>query len=353
MVPAVKNVIRATTAAGLLMTAHCTPMPNNQPTVVMQAPGTGQYAVQPAQPMMQGQPMMPGQTIMQGPPMAPGQPMMQGQPMAPGQPMMQGQPMAPGQPMLQGQPMAPGQPMMQGQPMAQGEPMMPGQPMMQGQPMAQGQPIMPGQPMAPGQPIIQGQPPAQSGPPGALPPSIVRAFPVQGDPAQPHPGQPPTMQGLASVGYAIRPNIASSGGCAIDMVLNRDQFLRSLPQLIQSGVLSHLLTVQQAQVQILSVSIAFGLQAAAITAHEVLTEPKAPPACHFRQALGVPGADGQLQIIPMFEFDMNRNIDQSAPWLQLLTAGFTAQSAEGFVDAAPNFRLAPGVTERVQQENQS
>ena len=67
----------------------------------------------------------------------------------------------------------------------------------------------------------------------------------------------------------------------------------------------------------------------------------------------MPGADGRMQIVPMFEFDMNRNVDQSAPWLRLLTDGFTAPDAEGFVNAAPNFRLAPGVTARVQQENQS
>jgi hypothetical protein len=220
------------------------------------------------------------------------------------------------------------------------------------QPVMPGAPVMQGQPMAAGQPMMQGQMPGQVAPngPGALPPSIVRAFPDQNDPAQPHPGKAPTMQQLAAVGYTITPNVQPTG-CVVNMVLNRDQFLRSLPILLQGGVLNHRLDPQAAQSQILSIAIAFSLQAAAVTAHEVMSMPTAPGSCHFHQSMGLPAANGQMQIVTLFDFDLDRNTDQSGPWMRLLTAGFTAHDAEGFIAAAGNFNLGPGVIQRIQQEN--
>jgi hypothetical protein len=185
--------------------------------------------------------------------------------------------------------------------------------------------------------------------PGMLPASIARAFPVQGSAFTPHPGRAPTQQEMESVGESIRPN-GQVAGCNVDLVLNRDQFLSNVPRLGALGMLNQQISPQQTQVQILSVSMAFTLQAASIAAHEFLQQPGAPFSCHFRQAMTIPGAGG-LQLLPMFEFDMSRAVDAQAPWPRLLTAGFSYNDANQFVSAAPNFHLAPGVVDRIRQEN--
>ena len=185
--------------------------------------------------------------------------------------------------------------------------------------------------------------------PGMLPASIARAFPVQGSAFTPHPGRPPTQQEMESIGESVRPN-GQVAGCNVDLVLNRDQFLANVPRLGALGLLNQQISPQLAQAQILSVSMAFALQAAAIASHEFLQQPGAPFSCHFRQALTIPGP-GAMQLLPMFEFDMSRAVDAQAPWGRLLTAGFSYNDANQFVSAAPNFHLAPGVIDRIRQEN--
>jgi len=202
------------------------------------------------------------------------------------------------------------------------------------------QQVVMGQPQMP-QTVLAG--------PGMVPPSIARVFPVQGSAFTPHPGRAPTQQEMESVGEAVRPN-GQVAGCDVDLILNRDQFLANVPRLGALGLLNQQVTPQFALAQILSVSMAFTLQAASIAAHEFLQQPGAPYTCHFRQAITVPGA-GTMQLLPMFEFDMNRTVDAQAPWGRLLTAGFSYNDANQFVSAAPNFHLAPGVVERIRQEN--
>jgi hypothetical protein len=220
--------------------------------------------------------------------------------------------------------------------------------------------LMPAALVACGQPqqtvVLQQQPQQMSAPvtvlagPGMLPASIARAFPVQGSAFTPHPGRAPTQQEMESIGESIRPN-GQVAGCNVDLVLNRDQFLSNVPRLGALGLLNQQISPQQAQVQILSVSMAFTLQAASIAAHEFLQQPGAPFGCHFRQAITIPGAGGGSQLLPMFEFDMTRAVDAQAPWPRLLTAGFSYNDANQFVSAAPNFHLAPGVVDRIRQEN--
>lgn len=185
--------------------------------------------------------------------------------------------------------------------------------------------------------------------PGMLPASIARAFPVQGSAFTPHPGRAPTQQEMELMGESVRPN-GQMVGCNVDLILNRDQFLANIQRLGALGLLSQQITPQFAQAQILSVSMAFTLQAASIAAHEFLQQPTAPFSCHFRQAITIPSG-GAMQLLPMFEFDMSRAVDAQAPWGRLLTVGFSYNDANQFVSAAPNFHLATGVVDRIRQEN--
>jgi len=198
-------------------------------------------------------------------------------------------------------------------------------------------------------PMAMAPPVAASGSPGVLPPSVAGMFPTP-NPQGGGPGQPPTQQEFALLGETVQPSTGTPG-CGVDLVLNRDQFLASLPRLQSLGIINAAVTPQQAQAQILSVALAFTLQAAPIAAHEFLNEGNAPFACHFRQAISVPAAAGGTQLMPMFEFDMDHQTDSQAPWLRLLTAGFTYTDANRFIAAAPNFHLAPGVQAQVAHEN--
>ena len=156
-------------------------------------------------------------------------------------------------------------------------------------------------------PMAMAPPVAASGSPGVLPPSVAGMFPTP-NPQGGGPGQPPTQQEFALLGETVQPSTGTPG-CGVDLVLNRDQFLASLPRLQSLGIINAAVTPQQAQAQILSVALAFTLQAAPIAAHEFLNEGNAPFACHFRQAISVPAAAGGTQLMPMFEFDMDHQTD--------------------------------------------
>jgi hypothetical protein len=188
-----------------------------------------------------------------------------------------------------------------------------------------------------------------TGVPDWMPNSVARAFPDAN--SAHHLDGAPTRSEMANFGERIEQN-GLRDGCNVDLVLQSDEFLDNLPRLQQAGLMNPNITPQIAAAQLLSVSLAFTLQAAAIAAHEFVQQPSAPRGCHFRQAIQVL-VSGAEQSLPMFEFDWDRGIDDKGAWTRVLSDVFTYEDAKQFVAVAPGFKLAPNVAATIRKENRA